>query len=78
MLGDMVKDQVQLILLQNLHVILGFFVVFGDKLCDILGGDAKVLGHLMDPIFNECTHLTTSIIYLVGCTVCFSRSITSL
>ena len=50
-LGQILKDQRQLPILQDLHMVLGRFGVLGQDLRDLLGGDSEVLRHLMHSIF---------------------------
>ena len=51
LLGHIIKDDGQLTILQNLHVVLGGLAVLGQDLSDLLGVQLQILGHLMDTIF---------------------------
>ena len=66
MLGQILKDNRQLQVGQGLHVVLGGVTVLGQDVHDLLGGQGlpllgKVLGQLMDGIFNHhrCMHLVS-------------------
>ena len=50
-LGQILKDQRKLVVLQHLHVIFGCLCVLRQDLRDLLGGQTKVLCHLMHPVF---------------------------
>ena len=50
-LGQTLKDQRQLPISQNLHVVFGRLGILGQNLRDLLGGDAEVLRHLMHSVF---------------------------
>ena len=50
-LGQILKDERQLMILQHLHVIFGSLRILGQDLRDLLGGQTKVLGHLMHSVF---------------------------
>ena len=54
-LGQILKDEAELPILQHLHVILGRFGVLGQDLRDLLGGDPEILGHLMHSVFVDDT-----------------------
>ena len=54
-LGQILKDQAQLPVLQHLHMIFGRFGVLGQDLRDLLCGHAEVLGHLMHSVFVSDT-----------------------
>ena len=54
-LGQILKDQAQLPVLQHLHMIFGRFGVLGQDLRDLLRGHAEVLGHLMHSVFVSDT-----------------------
>ena len=51
-LGQVVEDEGELVLLQGLHGILGGGGVLGEDVGDLLGGAAKVLGHVTDTVFD--------------------------
>ena len=50
-LGQILKDQRQLSVLQHLHVVFGGLRILRQNLRDLLGGQAEVLGHLMHSVF---------------------------
>ena len=50
-LGQALKDQRQLPIPQNLHMVFGRLGILGQNLRDLLGGDAEVLRHLMHSVF---------------------------
>ena len=50
-LGQTLKDQRQLPISQNLHMVFGRLGILGQNLRDLLGGDAEVLRHLMHSVF---------------------------
>ena len=57
-LGQIVKDDGQLLLLQNLHMVLGGLGVFGQDISHVVGLHAKVLGHLVYTVFiQQMCHL---------------------
>ena len=65
-LGQILKDDGQLLVSQGLHMVLGRVAVLGQDVHDLLGGQGlpllcKVLGQLMDGIFNHhrCMHLVS-------------------
>ena len=51
MLGQIIKNEGQLLIAQNLHVVLGRRGVTGQDLRDLLGGKAEILCHLMHSVF---------------------------
>ena len=57
-LRQALKDQGQFPVAEDLHVVLGSLSVLGQDLRDLLGGDAKILGHLMHSVFvNYATQI---------------------
>jgi len=50
-LGQALKDQRQLPIPQNLHMVFGRLGILGQNLRDLLGGDAEVLRYLMHSVF---------------------------
>ena len=51
-LGQVLKDNAQLLVLKNLHMVLGSGSVLGQYLHNDLRGDAEILRHLMHSVFH--------------------------
>ena len=51
MLGQILKDERKLPILQHLHMVLGSLGVLGQNLRDLLGGDSEILCHLVNSVF---------------------------
>ena len=50
-LGQILKDERKLPILQHLHMVLGSLGVLGQNLRDLLGGDSEILCHLVNSVF---------------------------
>ena len=73
LLGQVLENHGQLRVLKHLHVVLGRGGVLGQYLCNVLGGKAKVLGHLVNPILVKTTHLVPSPVSFLALWPCGKR-----